>query len=413
MDRAKKKVLLIDDDKFLHRIVDNMLSNFFDIIHADNGLDGIALAKQQQPKAILLDVEMPGKNGYETCELLKTTPETAEIPVIFISGNDSLREKMLGFEVGAEDYLIKPFEAEILKVKLSLIIHNVNAQHELDKQAREAEKVAFAAMSTSAELGRIIRFVEHTHSVDTIDALAQSVFKTMTDFGLKTTLCFLPLLDDAELLFYTYNSDTVSPLECDVLTKMHTQGRIVDFGCRTFINFRNVSLLIKNMPLDDMDRYGRIKDAIPFVLGAVDGKIRNLFMHNLMEKQAKALVKSVDSIGSTLAQAASQFRSSQDVIRENLAGVLLNLDTHLGQLGLEADQEQYLVKMIETAFNETLKQVEQSLSVSDSLVAIGRLLTHLAAQQQTMVEKTKNTAENAAEAALQESESYSSDFELF
>jgi len=136
---TKKKILLIDDDKFMHRIVLSTLSDQYDIAEAFNGDDGIALAKQESPVAILLDVEMPGKTGYETCELLKSLPDCKKIPIIFISSRDTLREKMLGFEVGAEDYLIKPFEKDILRAKLSLVINNFITQEELGKKAVEAQ----------------------------------------------------------------------------------------------------------------------------------------------------------------------------------------------------------------------------------------------------------------------------------
>jgi len=116
--------------------------------------------------------------------------------------------------------------------------------------------VAFEALTNSAELGRALRFVEHTYSLHSFDDLAKGFFKAMDDFNLKTSLCFFPITDGWEPFFYSHNTQVISPLEKDLLIRMRDQGRITDFGCRTFINFRNVCLLIKNMPLDDAERYG-------------------------------------------------------------------------------------------------------------------------------------------------------------
>jgi CheY-like chemotaxis protein len=97
------KILVIDDDKITHAFVKRALANKYVITDTFNGEQGLAELKIQQPEVILLDVEMPGLNGYEVCERIKADEDTAEIPVIFFSARGDLRDRMQGFEAGADD----------------------------------------------------------------------------------------------------------------------------------------------------------------------------------------------------------------------------------------------------------------------------------------------------------------------
>ena len=83
---------------------------------------------------------------------------------------------------------------------------------------------------------------------------------------------------------------------------LHSDQRFYDFGCRTQINYANVALLIKNMPLDDRERYCRIKDLLPFVLAAIDEKVRIIDTDHALKTQAINLSGSVDELKTTLKQ---------------------------------------------------------------------------------------------------------------
>jgi DNA-binding response OmpR family regulator len=102
---------------------------------------------------ILLDVEIPANNGYEVCELLKIDAKTQHIPIIFVSGNSSLRERLIGYEMGGDDYLVKPCEKELIKAKVDYICAQFESRKELDEQAYNAHKVAEDAIQSSVEIG--------------------------------------------------------------------------------------------------------------------------------------------------------------------------------------------------------------------------------------------------------------------
>jgi hypothetical protein len=195
---------------------------------------------------------------------------------------------------------------------------------------------------------------------------------------------------------------------------MHLQGRFIDFGCRTFVNYRQVSLLVKNMPLDNMERYGRMKDTIPFILGAVDGKVRSLDLHQTLVDHSENMSKSVDAIGSTLHNLTKEVAEGQDHINDIVSFLLTDLDFHLPRLGLEADQEKFIIEKITATFNETIAQMQKGLQVSDSLQGVVRLLEHLAIQQQRLIELNFAEVDQSPAASLpNDGEVYSSDVEFF
>lgn len=114
-----QKVLIIDDSKTVHAIVKAQLKGEPIEFHsAPNGTIGLELAAFLQPDLILLDVEMPHPNGFELCRLLKAEPITMGIPIIFITGASSTQEKIKGLELGAADYVTKPFDIAELRARV-------------------------------------------------------------------------------------------------------------------------------------------------------------------------------------------------------------------------------------------------------------------------------------------------------
>jgi diguanylate cyclase (GGDEF)-like protein len=123
-----KQILLIDDSKKIHPLVCALLAEEQVQIHsAFDGQSGVTLAKSLRPDLILLDVEMPGIDGYETCKRLKADPELFNTPVVFLTALGAPQEKVHGLELGAVDYVTKPFNpSELLaRVRASLRTHHV------------------------------------------------------------------------------------------------------------------------------------------------------------------------------------------------------------------------------------------------------------------------------------------------
>ncbi|MDR1578982.1 MAG: response regulator [Synergistaceae bacterium] len=121
MSAQKSKVLIVDDTDLNIDILVDALGDRYDLRTALDGEAALAQVRMNFPDIILLDVVMPGMSGYEVCAKLKANPATADIPIIFLTAMTDINDKARGFELGAVDYMVKPFA--ILEVQARLDVH--------------------------------------------------------------------------------------------------------------------------------------------------------------------------------------------------------------------------------------------------------------------------------------------------
>lgn len=117
---SRPRVLVVDDQAMNIHLVREVLKGDCDIFMASNGQQAIAQCQALMPDLVLLDLLMPGMDGHETCRQLKGNPLTRAIPVIFISAQRDEEDEALGFELGAADYILKPFNRTILHARVRL-----------------------------------------------------------------------------------------------------------------------------------------------------------------------------------------------------------------------------------------------------------------------------------------------------
>ena len=138
----KKTVLLVDDAPSNIQVVNSILKDIYKIRIATNGTKALELVKvAPPPDLILLDVMMPGMDGYEVCTRLKTDPETKDIPVIFLTGQTEIEDETRGFDVGAVDYIHKPFSPAVVKARVQthLVLRGIREQLALQLLAIQKE----------------------------------------------------------------------------------------------------------------------------------------------------------------------------------------------------------------------------------------------------------------------------------
>src|SRR5271169_5782229 len=146
----KKLVLVVDDAPANLQVVRSILKDDFKIRIATSGAKALELVKVKPfPDLILLDVMMPEMDGYEVCGILKTTPESKDIPIIFLTGKTEAGDETKGFEVGAVDYIHKPFLPAIVKAR----VHT----HLVLREAREQLAQQLLSISHELEMARQIQ----------------------------------------------------------------------------------------------------------------------------------------------------------------------------------------------------------------------------------------------------------------
>ena len=144
---GKQTILIVDDMPDNISLLTRILSKEFRVKASNNGKNAINLAKKSPPGLILLDVMMPGMDGYEVCRELKSTPITKNIPVIFVTALGETKDEELGFKIGAVDYITKPISPPIVmarvKTHLSLYEQNRILEEKVAERTRELSKSRF------------------------------------------------------------------------------------------------------------------------------------------------------------------------------------------------------------------------------------------------------------------------------
>ncbi|CAK0739170.1 putative two-component system response regulator [Gammaproteobacteria bacterium] len=132
-----KRILAVDDEPNNLQVLRQILRNHYQMIFAPNGEKALEAAAKHLPDLVLLDIMMPGMNGYDVCERLKANPVTNQIPVIFVTAMSEVENESKGFDVGAVDYIQKPISGSILLRRVQTHLSLVRAK-ELEDSQREA-----------------------------------------------------------------------------------------------------------------------------------------------------------------------------------------------------------------------------------------------------------------------------------
>jgi len=130
-------LLTVDDSSFIHELVELRLADDeLRQYHAHDGSQGVEMAVALRPDVILLDVILPGLSGFDVCRQLKSDPRTAQIPVIFLTGASDTLNKVQGFDLGAVDYVTKPFDPAELRARIRAALRTKRYQDMLAERAQ-------------------------------------------------------------------------------------------------------------------------------------------------------------------------------------------------------------------------------------------------------------------------------------
>lgn len=124
-DNQRYQILLIDDDHEIQDALQSALSNEFEILTGNDGEEGVRQADSHAPDLVILDINMPGKNGIWACEQLRSSQRTRHIPIIVLSSGRDIDQKLAAYSVGADDYLEKPFTFAELRAKIDAKIRRI------------------------------------------------------------------------------------------------------------------------------------------------------------------------------------------------------------------------------------------------------------------------------------------------
>ena len=141
------RILVVDDISANVKLLEARLTaEYFDVVTAMNGVDALEAVQRTKPDIVLLDVMMPGMDGFEVCRRLKSGPTTAHLPVIMITALDQPSDRVRGLDAGADDFLTKPVDDVALLARVPRprgrdVLERVQARDDLDRRVPEGQAV--------------------------------------------------------------------------------------------------------------------------------------------------------------------------------------------------------------------------------------------------------------------------------
>jgi len=136
--QAKVKILLVEDDVSLQKSLAFILEKEgFKVLSTQTGEEAVIITRKEKPDLILLDIILPGIDGYKVCQILKKDPQTANIFIILLTGKRKLEDIVLGLKEYADDYIIKPFEPQILIARIHALLRRKNKSENSDRNIME------------------------------------------------------------------------------------------------------------------------------------------------------------------------------------------------------------------------------------------------------------------------------------
>jgi len=367
MSDTKVHILVVDDQPANLLLILRVLEEKFKVTCVESGQAALGSMEHDTPDLVLMDVRMPGMDGYECCRQIKDNFSFSQVPVIFLSANTSIEDKIKGYEAGGADYLTKPCDIQEVVAKIE---HNLVLQDEFKGKLKNANDFATLAMSNSGELGVVLQFMEGSFECEDQDALAKLILSTFESYQLNACV----QLRGSQATINACVGRAVAPLEISLMTEVIGGEKIMEFGRRVLCTSNNMSLIIKNLPEDEM-LAGRLKDHIVSILNGATARMNNLNMAFDKEQQVVNRIKqTLEDIEQTLSNIEKLADKKHKDTSEVLGQLNQDINESFSRLALSEEQENHFLELLKKSADELFKIAGEDSELKSQFEAISSKL---------------------------------------
>ncbi|AFL73692.1 response regulator [Thiocystis violascens] len=368
-DSTEHRVMIVDDDEISAAALEIALRSRFEIHTLYSGEAALLALEQIKPEVVLLDISMPGIDGYATCrQLRKRLPQEDQPAVIFVSVKDTLEDRLLAYESGGDDFIIKPAQPEEVLSKARAMVGLVAERKRLKVSADSARQMAMGFLTNLGETGTALQFLRNSQSCLEPLELARLAIATLREYGLAANVQLRP--PGATLTFI--ESGSATPLEESVFAMVRDMGRIFQFRQRLIINYPHVSVLIKNLPIADPDRAGRLRDLLAIIAEGCETSMLALIRIAEIDARTRQLQQTGAAVQAAIESLHQQYQAQQSDTRIILHQMHDRFTHDLLFLGLTEPQEERMMQLLDASIEETLNLFSRGLDFGDQLAQLRR-----------------------------------------
>lgn len=184
----KQSLMIVDDNPLNIQLLVEVFSNDYDVIFASSGSEALKIIAQTHPDLILLDIQMPGMSGYEVCTALKSDPELCDIPVIFVTAMSQHDDEINGLELGAVDFITKPFNMTIVQLRVKTHME-LRLQRRINARRTAELEEALANIKTLQDILPVCMYCKKIRDDDGYWSQLDSYIREHTDSEFSHGIC--------------------------------------------------------------------------------------------------------------------------------------------------------------------------------------------------------------------------------
>ncbi|MDD2883705.1 MAG: response regulator [Dechloromonas sp.] len=366
-------IFVVDDSPIMLDVLSDVLAEVATVETFTSAAACLARCAEVSPAIYLLDVAMPDIDGIALCRQLKADEATADIPVIFFSANDDIDTRLRCYEVGGVDFIRKPFDTDELLRKLRVALQMRKDHQHWRDQAGYAQRTAMSAMISMGELGVVLQFLSKSFACRDGESLAAALLEALNQYGLDGAV---QLRAGEQVMSYSHEGENI-PLAVSVLNHVRDAGRIFQFKSRCVFNYGQVTLLINNLPVDDVDRCGRIRDNGALLAEGADARLRAIEAERLAHQRRAGIESALPQVRTTLEALQGNYRRNCFEITQTMIDFQESLLKSFVHLGLTEGQEEHMTILASDFMQRMVGTQDESLKIVGELETLANCLENL------------------------------------
>lgn len=345
---------------------DVVLESFPYEVQCFQDLTSFLEALDDQIKLVAVDMTDSSPVDLEHVSAIRDSDFGEHLPVVIVHGPALAEQRLAAFKMGCDDFIDVEVGVDEIALRCEKLIYSKIANDQLQERVQQANQMAFIAMSDTSDLGVNIQYLIDVNQCDNLDELGMRLMQAISSYGIKGSLQMRGEFEIKNL----DQSGMAKELESALLWELKDDGRYVDFGKRSVMNYEQVSLLVRNMPVDDEKKYGTIKDNVFSLLQGTDARVKAL--DNLMQlEQQQNLMK---GLALRMKNMMAEIDDGYQDVMKNIADVVESMAEGTQQViidyALHEEQEKALETIMESGVTSTNQIFSDGLRLDESLKKI-------------------------------------------